>query len=76
MRRLSEGCNSDGRVQRHRRWDCNGVGRCGCTRSRELSSDRKGAERVAQAIIDSGGEAIAVEADVFKAADVALCSKK
>ncbi len=35
------------------------------------SSDRKGAERVAQAIIDSGGEAIAVGADVSKAADVA-----
>jgi 3-oxoacyl-[acyl-carrier protein] reductase len=31
------------------------------------SSDRKGAERVAQAIIDSGGEAIAVGADVSKA---------
>jgi 3-oxoacyl-[acyl-carrier protein] reductase len=29
------------------------------------SSDRKGAERVAQAIIDSGGEAIAVGADVL-----------
>ena len=28
------------------------------------SSDKKGAERVAQAIIDSGGEAIAVGADV------------
>jgi hypothetical protein len=49
---------------------------CGCTRSRELSSDRKGAERVAQAIIDSGGEAIAVEADVFKAADVAPLFKE
>jgi 3-oxoacyl-[acyl-carrier protein] reductase len=35
------------------------------------SSDRKGAERVAQAIIDSGGEAIAVGADVSKATDVA-----
>ncbi len=35
------------------------------------SSDRKGAERVAQAIIDSGGEAIAIGADVSKAADVA-----
>jgi 3-oxoacyl-[acyl-carrier protein] reductase len=35
------------------------------------SSDRDGAERVAQAIIDSGGKAIAVGADVSRAADVA-----
>ncbi len=35
------------------------------------SSDRQGAERVAQSIIDSGGEAIPVGADVSKAADVA-----
>src|SRR6202049_2682482 len=35
------------------------------------SSDRQGAERLAQAIIDSGGEAISVGADVSKAADVA-----
>ena len=35
------------------------------------SSDRKGAERVAQAISDNGGKAIAVGADVSKAADVA-----
>src|SRR3989454_910875 len=34
------------------------------------SSDRQGAERVAQAIIESGGEAISVGADVSKAADV------
>lgn len=34
------------------------------------SSDRQGAERVSQAIIDGGGEAIAVRADVSKAADV------
>src|SRR5260370_33620110 len=34
------------------------------------TSDRKGAERVIQTIIDSGGEAIAVPADVSKAADV------
>jgi 3-oxoacyl-[acyl-carrier protein] reductase len=40
------------------------------------SSDRKGAERVAQAIIDSGGEAIAVRADVSKAADVARLFKE
>jgi 3-oxoacyl-[acyl-carrier protein] reductase len=35
------------------------------------SSDRQGAERVAQAIIDRGGEAITVAADVSKAAEVA-----
>jgi 3-oxoacyl-[acyl-carrier protein] reductase len=40
------------------------------------SSDRKGAEQVAQAIIDSGGEAIAVGADVSKAADVARLFKE
>src|SRR5207244_4228595 len=34
------------------------------------SSDREGAERVAQAITDNGGEAIAVGADVSKAPDV------
>jgi 3-oxoacyl-[acyl-carrier protein] reductase len=35
------------------------------------SSDRAGAERVAQAIIDGGGKAIAIGADVSKAAEVA-----
>ena len=35
------------------------------------ASDRTGAERVAQAIVDSGGEAMAIGADVSKAADVA-----
>jgi 3-oxoacyl-[acyl-carrier protein] reductase len=35
------------------------------------SSDRKGAERVAQTIKDSGSEAITIGADVSKAADVA-----
>src|SRR6202051_3738367 len=35
------------------------------------SSDREGAERVAQVITKNGGEAIAVGADVSKAADVA-----
>ena len=34
------------------------------------SSDRTGAERVAQAIIDSGGEAIAIKGDVSHAAEV------
>src|SRR5207244_7785857 len=40
------------------------------------SSDREGAERVAQAITDNGGEAIAVAADVSKAADVARLFKE
>src|SRR6201981_1056204 len=40
------------------------------------SSDEKGAERVVQAITDSGGEAIAVGADVSKAADVARLFKE
>ena len=40
------------------------------------SSDRKGAERVAQTIIDGGGEAIAIGADVSKAADVARLFKE
>jgi 3-oxoacyl-[acyl-carrier protein] reductase len=39
-------------------------------------SDKAGAERVAQAIIDSGGEAIAIRADVSKAADVARLFKE
>ena len=39
-------------------------------------SDREGAERVAQAITDNVGDAIAVGADVSKAADVARYSKK
>src|ERR1700746_1093025 len=40
------------------------------------SSDRAGAERVAQAIIDNGGKAIAVGGDVSKAADVARLFKE
>ena len=40
------------------------------------SSDRTGAERVAQGIIDSGGEAIAIGADVSKAAEVARLFKE
>ena len=40
------------------------------------SSDREGAERVARAITDDGGEAIAVGADVSKAADVARLFKE
>src|SRR5258707_13629366 len=40
------------------------------------SSDRESAERVAQAISKNGGEAIAVGADVSKAADVARLFKE
>jgi 3-oxoacyl-[acyl-carrier protein] reductase len=40
------------------------------------SSDRQGAERVVQAIIDSGGKAIPVGADVSRAADVARLFKE
>jgi 3-oxoacyl-[acyl-carrier protein] reductase len=40
------------------------------------SSDRKGAEGVAQAIIDRGGEAVAIGADVSNAADVARLFKE
>lgn len=39
------------------------------------SSDRQGAEHVAQSIIDNGGEAIALHADVSKASDVARLFK-
>src|SRR2546425_338211 len=47
------------------------LGAAGARVAVNYSSDRQGAERLAQAIIDSGGEAIAVGADVSKAADVA-----
>src|SRR3981081_4351337 len=40
------------------------------------SSDREGAERGARAGVDSGGEAIAVGADMSKAADVARLFKE
>src|SRR5580692_5631490 len=40
------------------------------------SSDKQGAERVVQGIIDSGGEAIAVGADVSKPAEVAQMFKE
>jgi 3-oxoacyl-[acyl-carrier protein] reductase len=40
------------------------------------SSDRQGAEQVAQAIIDRGGEAIAIGADVSRATDVARLFKE
>jgi 3-oxoacyl-[acyl-carrier protein] reductase len=39
------------------------------------SSDREGAKRVAQAITDNGGEAIAVGADVAKGAEWTRASR-
>jgi 3-oxoacyl-[acyl-carrier protein] reductase len=47
------------------------LGTAGARVAVNYSSDREGAERVAHAITDSGGEAIAVGADVSKAGDVA-----
>src|SRR6266852_9867881 len=47
------------------------LGAAGARVAVNYTSDRKGAERVTQTIIDSGGEAIAVGDDVSKAADVA-----
>src|SRR5258708_27742496 len=47
------------------------LGAAGARVAVNYSSDRQGAERLAQAIIDSGGEAISVGADVSQAADVA-----
>src|SRR6267378_3714368 len=47
------------------------LGAAGARVAVNYSSDRQGAERLAQAIIDSGGEPISVGADVSKAADVA-----
>src|SRR5215469_641848 len=40
------------------------------------ASDRKGAERVAQIIINGGSEAIAIRADVSKASDVVRLFKE
>src|SRR5487761_2184153 len=47
------------------------LGAAGARVAVNYSSDRQGAERLAQAIIDSGGEAISVGADASKVADVA-----
>ena len=47
------------------------LGAAGARVAVNYSSDRRGAERVAQTIIDSGGEAIAIGADISLAADVA-----
>jgi NAD(P)-dependent dehydrogenase (short-subunit alcohol dehydrogenase family) len=71
-----QGSDRDRRVQGNRQRNCRGVGRCGCACAVNYSSDRKGAERVAQAIIDSGGQAIAIGADVSKAADAARLFKE
>jgi 3-oxoacyl-[acyl-carrier protein] reductase len=47
------------------------LGAAGARVAVNYASDGKGAERVARAIIDSGGKAIAVGGDVSKSADVA-----
>ncbi|PYX02099.1 MAG: hypothetical protein DMG85_22135, partial [Acidobacteria bacterium] len=52
------------------------LGAAGARVAVNYSSDREGAERVAQAITDNGGEAIAFGADVSKAADVARLFKE
>src|SRR6202023_1652798 len=52
------------------------LGAAGARVAVNYSSDRQGAEGLAQAIIDSGGEAISVGADVSKAADVARLFKE
>src|SRR5207248_9843045 len=52
------------------------LGAAGARVAVNYSADREGAERVAQAITDNGGEAIAVGADVSKAADVARLFKE
>src|SRR5437763_11332494 len=52
------------------------LGAAGARVAVNYSSDKEGAERVAQTIIDNGGEAIAVGADVSKAADVARLFKE
>ena len=52
------------------------LGAAGARVAVNYSSDREGAERVAQAITDNGGDAIAVGADVSKAADAARLFKE
>src|ERR1700730_16331577 len=52
------------------------LGAAGARVAVNYSSDREGAERVAQAITDNGGEAISVGADVSKAAEVARLFKE
>jgi len=52
------------------------LGAAGARVAVNYSSDREGAERVAQAITDKGGEAIAVGDDVSKAAEVVRLFKE
>src|SRR5437870_13474638 len=52
------------------------LGAAGARVAVNYSSDRQGAEQLAQAIIDSGGEAISAGADVSKTADVARLFKE
>src|SRR5258708_31401254 len=52
------------------------LGAAGARVAVNYSSDREGTERVARAITDNGGEAIAVGADVSKGADVARVFKE
>src|SRR4030088_871573 len=52
------------------------LGAAGASVAVNYSSDREGAERVAKTITDNGGEAIAVGADMSKAADVARLFKE
>src|SRR5256885_10601618 len=52
------------------------LGAAGARVAVNYSSDREGAERVAQAITDNGGKAIAAGADVSKAADGARLFKE
>ena len=52
------------------------LGAAGARVAVNYSSDGEGAERVARAITDKGGEAIAVGADVSKPADVARLFKE
>src|SRR5438128_8659557 len=57
-------------------WLATGLGAAGAPLAVDYCSDRQSADRLAQAIIDSGGKAIAVGADVSKAADVARLFKE
>src|SRR5438270_6673417 len=52
------------------------LGAAGARVAVNYSSDREGAESVAQTITDNGGEAIAVGGDVSKTADVARLFKE
>src|ERR1700676_4959322 len=52
------------------------LGAAGARVAVNYSSDREGAERVAQTITENGGDAIAVGADVSKATDVARLFKE